>query len=84
MAKSMKEAQQDLLANMQSWQKVENASITSTGRVMEKTENPIVRLVMEIIQRDSHMHYRVQEWIAGKDVAKKIFVPNKLVNIVIR
>jgi hypothetical protein len=49
---------------MQTWQKVENASIASTGRVIDKTENPIVRLVMEIIQRDSQMHYRVQEWIA--------------------
>ena len=62
--KSSKETQESLVANMQSWQKVENAAIVSTGRVIEKTENPIVRLVMEIIQRDSQMHYRVQEWIA--------------------
>jgi bacterioferritin (cytochrome b1) len=64
MAKSKKQVQQDLIANMESWQKVENSSIASTGRVIEKTENPIVRLVMEIILRDSQMHYRVQEWIA--------------------
>ena len=64
MAESKKQVQQKLLANMRSWQKIENASIASTGRVIEKTENPIVRLVMEIIQRDSQMHYRVQEWIA--------------------
>jgi len=59
-----KEIQQALLNNMHTWQKVENASIASTGRVMEKTPNPIIRLVMEIIQRDSQMHYRVQGWIA--------------------
>ena len=64
MAKSKKEIQEELVENMQTWQKIENASIASTGRVMEKTENPIVRLVMEIIQRDSQMHYRVQQWIA--------------------
>jgi NTP pyrophosphatase (non-canonical NTP hydrolase) len=64
MKKSTKEIQQDLISNMETWQKIENASIASTGRVIEKTENPIVRLVMEIIQRDSQMHYRVQEWIA--------------------
>lgn len=64
MKKTTKETQQDLIATMEKWKKVENASIASTGRVMEKTENPIVRLVMEIIQRDSQMHYRVQEWIA--------------------
>ncbi len=64
MAESTKEVQQSLIDNMQSWQKVENASIASTGRVMEKTANPIVRLIMEVIQRDSQMHHRVQGWIA--------------------
>jgi hypothetical protein len=63
-AKSKKEVQQGLIENMKAWRKIENASIASTGRVIEKTENPIVRLVMEIIQRDSQMHYRVQGWIA--------------------
>ena len=64
MKKSIKDVQQDLISTMEAWRKIENASIASTGRVIEKTENPIVRLVMEIIQRDSQMHYRVQEWIA--------------------
>jgi hypothetical protein len=64
MPQSRKESQEKLVANMRNWQKVENASVASTGRVIEKTENPIVRLVMEIIQRDSQMHYRVQELIA--------------------
>jgi hypothetical protein len=72
MAKSFKEIQQDLVANMQAWRKIENASIASTGRVIEKTENPIVRLVMEIIQRDSQMHYRVQEWITESLTGKAI------------
>jgi hypothetical protein len=62
--KTTKELQKDLISNMETWKKIENASIASTGRVIEKTENPIVRLVMEIIQRDSQMHYRVQDWIA--------------------
>lgn len=64
MRKSTKEVQQGIVSNMESWKKIENASIASTGRVIEKTGNPIVRLVMEIIQRDSQMHYRVQEYIA--------------------
>jgi hypothetical protein len=72
-AKSKKEVQEKLASNMRLWQKIENASIGSTGRIIEKTENPIVRLVMEIIQRDSQMHHRVQEWIAdsleGKSIA---------------
>ncbi|OHB72527.1 MAG: hypothetical protein A2V70_01025 [Planctomycetes bacterium RBG_13_63_9] len=79
MAKSQKKVQQDLIANMQAWRKVENASIASTGRVIEKTENPIVRLVMEIIQRDSQMHYRVQQWIAESLEGKAVsLAPDEL------
>jgi len=58
--KSKKVIQEKLAATMQAWQRVEDASVASTGRVIEKTNNPIVRLVMEIIQRDSQMHHRVQ------------------------
>ncbi|HHI02507.1 MAG TPA: hypothetical protein ENL22_03175 [candidate division Zixibacteria bacterium] len=61
---STKEIQDKLVDNMKRWQKIEDASIASTGNIFEKTDNPIVRLVMEIIQRDSMMHHRVQEMIA--------------------
>jgi len=40
--------------------------------VMEKTDNPIIRLVMEIIQRDSQMHHRVQELIADSLTCKAL------------
>ena len=61
---STKEVQEQIISNMRNWQKVENASVASTGSVIEMTDNPIVRLIMEIIQRDSQMHYRVQDLIA--------------------
>jgi bacterioferritin (cytochrome b1) len=57
--------QQDLVSNMRKWQKIENASVSSTSQIIEKTDNPIVRLAMEIILQDSQTHYRVQELIAG-------------------
>lgn len=60
----LKELQQEIVSNMKEWQKAENATIALTGQIMEKTDNPIVRMVMEVIQRDSQMHYHVQEWIA--------------------
>jgi hypothetical protein len=59
-----RELQQELVKNVERWQKVENESVASTAQVMQKTENPVIRLVMEIIQRDSQMHYWVQRWIA--------------------
>ncbi|MCK5124652.1 MAG: hypothetical protein KAR42_00205 [candidate division Zixibacteria bacterium] len=62
---SSKEVQEKIVSNMRRWQKIENASVASTGKVIGSTENPVIRLVMEIIQNDSQMHYRVQELIAN-------------------
>jgi len=61
---STKETQEKIIDNMRRWQKIENASVASTGDVINKTDNPVIRLVMEIIQRDSQMHYRIQDIIA--------------------
>ena len=69
---STKEVQEQIVDNMRRWQHIENAAIASTGNIIEKTENPIVRIVMEIIQRDSQMHYRVQELIADSLTSKTI------------
>ncbi len=59
-----KELQEKIVKNMKTWQKIEDASVANTGAIMEKTDNPIIRTVMEIIQNDSKMHYRVQQFIA--------------------
>jgi len=69
---STKEVQEGIVANMHRWQHMENATIAATGNIMEKTENPIVRIVMEIIQRDSQMHYRIQEMIADSLTSKTV------------
>jgi hypothetical protein len=58
---STKEIQDQIVQNMRDWQKIENASVNSTGKVIEKSDNPIIRIIMEIIQRDSQMHHRIQE-----------------------
>jgi hypothetical protein len=74
-----KELQEKIIDIMKRWKKIEDASVASTGMVMEKTDNPIVRLTMEIIQRDSQMHYRVQEWIADSLTFKTVsLTPDEL------
>ncbi|MBU8933923.1 MAG: hypothetical protein KOO62_07930 [candidate division Zixibacteria bacterium] len=79
---STKEIQEQVVDNMKRWQKIENASVASTGAVIEKTENPIVRLVMEIIQRDSQMHYRIQELIADSLTSRTITLsPDELASV---
>jgi hypothetical protein len=76
---STKELQEKIVANMRRWQKVENASVASTGKIIEKTDNPLVRLVMEVIQRDSQFHYRVQEFIADSLESKTVtLTPDEL------
>jgi hypothetical protein len=76
---TIKDLQQEIAGNMKRWQKIEDASIASTGRIIEKTDNPIVRLTMEIIQRDSQMHYLVQEWIADSLEKKAVaLTPDEL------
>jgi hypothetical protein len=77
-----KELQKQTISEMRQMQKVENASVASTGRIIEKTKNPIVRLVMEIIQRDSNMHYQVQDFIADSLGEKTVsLTPEELAEI---
>jgi len=60
---STKEKQQELIKNMKNWQKLENKAVHQTAQIMTETEHPLIRLVLEIIQRDSNMHHRVQQMI---------------------
>ena len=39
---STRELQRQLIENLREWQKLENAQITLTGSVMEKTSSPVV------------------------------------------
>jgi len=74
-----KEIQKNLAATMREWQRIEDASVTSTGRIIEKTDNELIRMVMEIIQHDSKMHYRVQELIAASVETKAVtLTPDEL------
>ncbi|MEW6074087.1 MAG: hypothetical protein AB1726_16010 [Planctomycetota bacterium] len=60
-----KEIQENLVSKMKLWQKIEDASVNSTGQIIEQTDNPLIRTVMEIIQSDSHLHYKVQSLIVA-------------------
>jgi len=63
MALKTKEIQENLVKTMRHWQGVERKSIASTGAVIGKTTSPLIQLVMEIIQNDSQLHHRVQQFI---------------------
>ncbi len=52
-----------LKETLRKWQKVEDGSVEHTTAILEKTQNPLIRLVMEIIRQDSVMHKKVQQAI---------------------
>ncbi len=77
-----KELQSQVVANMKKWMKIENASVTSTSKVMEKTDNPVIHTIMEIIQADSRRHYHVQELIARSIESETIkLTPDELAEV---
>lgn len=51
----------ELTAVLKTWQGIESATVSHTTEVIARTQNPLIRLVMEIIRQDSEMHYRVQQ-----------------------
>jgi len=48
---------------LREWQKIERESIESCAEIMEKTDNPLIRQIMEIIRNDSVQHHRVQQFL---------------------
>ncbi len=60
---SVKERQEQLVRTLKAWQHVENHSVAQTADIIDRSRNPVIRLVMEIIQRDSATHHRVQQFI---------------------
>jgi rubrerythrin len=48
---------------LRSWQALERDAIETTAQIMEETDNPLIRQVMEIIRNDSVQHHRVQQFI---------------------
>jgi hypothetical protein len=69
-----KEKMGHLIDIMRRWQKIENTAATQTARIMEESENPLVRLVAEIIQRDTQIHHRVQQMIIDSQKREKVTI----------
>ena len=53
----------NMVNTLQTWQGIERQSMSDTAEIMEKTKNPLIRMVMEIIRHDSLMHHRVQQFL---------------------
>lgn len=58
-----KERQDSLVTTLRAWQRIETRSMAQSAAIMEKTSNPVIRMVMEIIHHDSALHHKVQQFI---------------------
>ena len=62
-AKRGPEAIENMVKVLREWQSIERSSMNDTAEIIEKCENPLIRMVMEIIRHDSLMHHRVQQFL---------------------
>jgi hypothetical protein len=53
----------NLVKTMRDWQSIERHAIESTSKIIEKSQNALIRQFMEIIRNDSIQHHRVQQFI---------------------
>ncbi len=53
----------EMVAILQQWQAIERQSMSDTAEILEKTQSPLIRILMEIIRHDSLMHHRVQQFL---------------------
>ena len=48
---------------LRDWQGIERQAMSFTAEISEQTESTLIRLIMDIIRHDSHMHHRVQQFL---------------------
>ena len=59
----MSERSDNMIESLREWQKIERESMSATARISEQTNSSLIRLIMDIIRHDSHMHHRVQQYL---------------------
>ena len=62
-AKKGAERVEHMVAVLRQWQEVERKTVSILTEIMEKSQNPFVGLLMEIIRQDSLTHHRVQQFL---------------------
>ena len=65
---------EDMIKVLRQWQAVERDAMTATAEISEKTESTLIRLIMDIIRHDSHMHHRVQQFLIDSVTKESVAV----------
>lgn len=67
---------------LRQWQGIERDAIETTAQIMEKTDNLLIRQIMEIIRNDSVQHHRVQQFIIDSVTRQAITLsPDELAEV---
>ena len=63
MKKQAAENSREFLKLIKEWQALEDTTIASASAMLKKTKNPIVKMTMELIKKDSEKHKIIQQMI---------------------
>ena len=71
-----------MVEGLRKWQGIERKAMEQTAAIIEKTTNPFVRTVMEVIRHDSLMHHRVQQTIVDSRTRESMALsPDDLLSV---
>ena len=65
------EKEKEFYENIEKWQKLEDTTIESAEEIIAKTDNIVVKTIMDVIKRDSEKHKMILQQI--KDVLTKAY-----------
>lgn len=76
------ENKKQFLADLDEWLKVESATRKNCADIQKRTENPLIRMIAEIIRRDSKTHIQVLQLIRDSLTKQAIsLTPDELAEI---
>ena len=76
------ESVEELKVTLREWQGLEDKTVEQTTAIAQKTQNPLIKLIMEIIRQDSVMHRRVQQvMLDGLEKEAFTLTPEELADV---
>ncbi len=82
MKKQAAENSKEFLKLIKEWQALEDRTIASAGAMLKKAKNPIVKMTMELIKKDSEKHKIIQQMIIDSLTKEAIHLDPDELNIV--
>ncbi|ROL58763.1 ferritin-like domain-containing protein [Bacteroidetes/Chlorobi group bacterium ChocPot_Mid] len=78
---TQKDAIRNLIEVLKQWQQIEDDAVRNTSKIIKKAENPLIKIIMEIIRQDSAMHKRIQQMIIDNFEKGPISLDTKELNL---